>query len=72
MVTVNFKLTDIGKIKIPFVKRETLATELQQCRRQSGIELGGIIAVRCGKVMSTNDLVRDGDEIDVFPAISGG
>lgn len=72
MVTVNFKLTDIGRIEIALVKQETLATVLQQCRRQSGIELGGIIAVRCGKVITKNDLVQDGDEIDVFPAISGG
>lgn len=72
MVTVNFKLTDIGRIEIALVRRETLATVLQQCRRQSGIELGGIIAVRCGKVMTKSDPVQDGDEIDVFPAISGG
>ena len=72
MVTVNFKLTDIGRIEIALVKQETLATVLQQCRRQAGIELGGIIAVRCGKVITKNDLVQDGDEIDVFPAISGG
>lgn len=72
MVTVNFKLTDIGRIEIPLGTQETLATVLQQCRRQSGIELGGIIAVRCGKVITKNDLVQDGDEIDVFPAISGG
>jgi molybdopterin converting factor small subunit len=72
MVTVNFKLSDIGRIEIPLSKQETLATVLQQCRRQSGIELGGIIAVRCGKVMTKSDLVQNGDEIDVFPAISGG
>lgn len=72
MVTVNFKLTDIGRIEIALRRQETLATVLQQCRRQSGIELGGIIAVRCGKVITKNDLVQDGDEIDVFPAISGG
>lgn len=72
MVTVNFKLTDIGRIEIPLGRQETLATVLQQCRRQSGITPGDIIAVRCGKVISKNDLVQDGDEIDVFPAISGG
>jgi molybdopterin converting factor small subunit len=72
MVIVNFKLTDIGRIETSLGKPETLATVLQQCRRQSGIELGGIIAVRCGQVITINDLVRDGDEIDVFPAISGG
>lgn len=57
---------------MPLSKQETLATVLQQCRRQAGIEFGGIIAVRCGKVMTKSDLVLDGDEIDVFPAISGG
>ncbi len=72
MVTVNFKLSDIGRIEIPLSRQETLATVLQQCRRQAGIELGGIIAVRYGKVITKNDLVQDGDEIDVFPAISGG
>ncbi len=72
MVTVNFKLTDIGRIEISLRRQETLATVLQQCRRQSGIDLGAIIAVRCGQVISRNDLVQDGDEIDVFPAISGG
>jgi molybdopterin converting factor small subunit len=72
MVTVNFKLTDIGRIEISLPRQETLATVLQQCRRQSGIDLGGIIAVRCGQVISRNALVQDGDEIDVFPAISGG
>lgn len=72
MVTVNFKLTDIGRIEIPLGRQETLAMVLRQCRRQSGIVIGGIIAVRCGKVITKNDLVQDGDEIDVFPAISGG
>lgn len=72
MVTVNFKLTDIGRIEVSIEKHETLAIVLQQCTVQAGVELGGIIAIREGKVLKKSDLVGDGDEIDVFPAISGG
>lgn len=72
MVGVNFKLTDIGRIVVSLEKDQTLATVLQQCTGQAGIELGGIIAIRQGKVLKESDLVEDGDEIDVFPAISGG
>lgn len=72
MVTVNFKLFEIGRIEVSIEKHETLATLLRHCTAQAGIELGGIIAIRKGKVLKKNDLVEDGDEIDVFPAISGG
>lgn len=72
MVGVNFKLTDIGRIEVGLEKAETLATVLQQCTAQAGIELGGIIAIREGKVLKKTDLVENRDEIDVFPAISGG
>lgn len=72
MVSVNFKLTDVGRVEIKLEKQETLGTVLKQCIVQTGIELGGIIAIRGGKVLKENDLVKDRDEIDVFPAISGG
>lgn len=72
MVDVNFKLTDFGKIEVSLEKPESLATVLQQCIAQTGIELGGIIAIREGKVLKKTDLVEDQDTIDVFPAISGG
>ena len=72
MVSVNFKLTDIGRVEVRLEKHETLGAVLQQCTVLAGIELGGIIAIRGGKVLKENDLVKDRDEIDVFPAISGG
>jgi sulfur carrier protein ThiS len=72
MVTINFKLTDIGKIEVSLEKHETLATVLQEYTAQAGFELGGIIAIREGKVLKKTDLVKDQDEIDVYPAISGG
>lgn len=72
MVSINFKLTDIGRIEVCLEKRETLVTVLQQCAAQAGVELGGTIAIRGGRVLKESDLVEDLDEIDVFPAISGG
>ena len=72
MVSVNFKLTDIGRIEVSLKKRETLETLLLKCSAQSGIEFGGTIAIRGGRVLKGSDLVEDHDEIDVFPAISGG
>ncbi len=72
MVSVNFKLTDIGKIEVSIKKQQTLATVLQHCRTLTGVELGGIIAIRSGKVIREHTLIEDGDEIEIFPAISGG
>ncbi len=72
MVTVNFKLSEIGRMDVRIEKSENLATVLQKCAAQAGFELGGIIAIRQGTVLKKSDLVGDGDEIDVFPAISGG
>ncbi|MGB3213120.1 MAG: hypothetical protein WBB19_20625 [Desulforhopalus sp.] len=72
MVSVNFKLTDIGRIEVSLGKHEPLSTVIQRCAAQAGIDLGGIIAIRRGKVLKKSDLVEDRDEIDVFPALSGG
>ena len=59
-------------MEVGLEKHETLETVLQQCTAQAGFELGGIIAIREGKVLKKTDLVKDQDEIEVFPAISGG
>jgi len=72
MVSVNFKLSDIGRIEIRLDRQLTLATLLELCEKQAGIDLWGIIAIRRGQVLTKNSLVEDGDEIDIFPAISGG
>ena len=72
MVTIHFKLTDIGRLEVAIEKPETLVAVLRQCTAQAGLELGGIIAIREGVVLQDSDLVRDGDEIAVFPALSGG
>jgi len=72
MVVINFKLTDVGRVELAIVKPEKLESVLRICAAKSGLELAGIIAIRKSRVIKGNDVVEDGDEIDVFPAISGG
>ena len=72
MVTFNFRLTARGKVQFPLAGPEKLEIALQQCAAGEGIRLGGYIAVRKGTVVAADDLIEDGDDIDVFPAISGG
>jgi len=72
MVKVNFKIFDIDSLEFSLEKHETLASVLKQCTARTGIELGGIIAIRNGQVIQGNCLVEDRDEINLLPAISGG
>jgi len=72
VVTFNFRLTGRGKVQFPLSKPEKLDTVLKQCAAGEGIRLGGYIAIRKGAVIASSNLIADGDEIDIFPAISGG
>lgn len=47
------------------LKKETLARNL-------GIDPNAIIIVLGGKVLLNNSEINDGDEVDVYPALSGG
>jgi molybdopterin converting factor small subunit len=72
MVSITFKLSEIGRMEIPLAGPEKWQTLVDLCAARAGVELGGILAVRGGTLLRGHDLVEDGDEIDVFPAISGG
>lgn len=72
MVTVNFKLTGTAPVLLEVNGSENFENILERCATQSKMQIDGIIAVRKDKVLSARDLVRDLDEIDVFPALSGG
>ncbi len=72
MVTVNFKLTDTGTVQLDVSGPERFDNILQRCTTTSSVHLGGFIAVRDNRVLTEKDLVLDRDEIDVFPALSGG
>ena len=72
MVVFNFKLTERGTVNLPLSRPERLDTVLQQYAAGEGIDLGGYIAVREGRVITGKNLIDDGDTIEIFPAISGG
>lgn len=72
MVSVTFRLSEIGRIEIPQSGPENWEALVARCAARAGVELGNILAVRNGTLLMGHDLVEDGDEIDVFPAISGG
>ena len=72
MVTVNFKLSDLGRVQIDIVAAITFEEVLEQCALKCGSTVGSVIAVKNGKVFGLQETVEDGDFIDVYPAISGG
>ncbi len=72
MVRVTFKLTEVGRVELDLSTPLLFQEVLQRCVARTGYSPGGYIAVRKGKVVSLGDMIEEGDEIDIFPALSGG
>ena len=72
MVTINFKLTNKDKVVLEINAPEKLSQLLPIAAQKAGVTLGGFIAIRNGKVITKKDLIETCDEINIFPAISGG
>ena len=72
MVTLRFKLSDRADLEVPLSGPETLGDLLARVSRETGTELGGVIAIRNGKVLPRHQTVEDQDLIEIYPAISGG
>jgi len=72
MVTINFRLSGAESVPLSIDAPRRLDEVVQQCAIQAGVALGGYIAVRAGRVLAGETLVGGEDEIDIFPAISGG
>jgi len=72
LVTLKFKLSDRDDLVVSLSETETLGDLLSRVSRETGTELGGVIAVRQGKVMARSQIVEDQDIIEIYPAISGG
>ncbi|MFK5952160.1 MAG: MoaD/ThiS family protein [Desulfobacterium sp.] len=51
---------------------EQLSELLPIAAQKAGVKLGDIIAIRNGKVITKEHLIDPCDEINIFPAISGG
>jgi len=72
MVTVHFRLSEIGQIELELEAAAPWSSVVQRCAVADQIDVDGILAVRAGKVLGGEDIVNNDDVIDVFPAISGG
>ncbi len=72
MVTLRFKLSDKADLEVPLSTPENLGDLLSRVSRDTGMKIGGVIAVRQGKVVAGHKIVEDQDIIEIYPAISGG
>lgn len=72
MVTVTFRLSEAGTVKLKLTEPQPLKDVLKKCAETANIELGGFIAIRDGKVITAETPVEEADIIEVFPALSGG
>lgn len=72
MVTLNFRLCDTGSVQLNISGPEKFGKILELCAAKDEVELGGVVPVRDGRILTGQALVEDTDVIDVFPAIAGG
>lgn len=73
MVKVHFKLSDVGLVELEIETPVSFEGLLELCSKKTGVECGGVIAViRNGRVLSMSDMIEGEEEIDVYPAVSGG
>ncbi|MCP3891642.1 MAG: MoaD/ThiS family protein [Desulfobulbaceae bacterium] len=72
MVTLNFKLSNLGSVHSDIATPASFEMVLQHCAAKNDKTFGSVIAVRDGKVVGLQDAVAEGDVIDIYPAISGG
>jgi len=72
MVTLHFRLSDRNPIELDIDEPAELEEILSRCVDRTGGEVGEVIAIRSGRVVPLDGLVRDGDVIELFPALSGG
>ena len=71
MVTLHFKLSELGTVTVEIGRPVRLAELLQQAAGGK-TDSGSCIATRGGKVIGAETLIADGDEVTLFPALSGG
>lgn len=72
MVTVHFRMSELGAVELPYFHMETWQVLLARCVAEDRLTPDSVLAVRRGQVLRADDLISDGDRIEVFPALSGG
>lgn len=72
MVTLHFKLSELGTVQMEIDRPVVQLAEVLQHAAGGKAEPGSFIITRGGKVIGGQTLIADGDEITLFPALSGG
>lgn len=72
MVTVTFRLSGIPAVSLDLDSPTPLAEVVRLGAQTGGLRLGGYIAVRRGQVLAADAVISGEDEIEIFPALSGG
>lgn len=72
MVTLKFKLSELGTVTLDIDQPEQLASLIKRCAAGSENDPGGYIAIRNGKVIKGDILIKDEETVTILPAISGG
>jgi sulfur carrier protein ThiS len=72
MVTLHFKLNELGTVTLETNQPEQLDLLIKRCAAGSENDPGGYIAIRNGKVIKGDSLIEDGETVTILPAISGG
>jgi hypothetical protein len=72
VVTIRFKLSDLGTVELSITSPVKFRRILRLCSEKTGSTIGPVIAVRNEKVLGLQDNVDLDDVIDAYPALSGG
>jgi molybdopterin converting factor small subunit len=72
VVILYFKLSQVGRVDLKLAAPLSLTDLLARAADQNGIKIGGTMVVRRGRLLGQDDLIYDGDELDIYPALSGG
>ena len=72
MVILHFKLSPLGRVDLNLAAPLPLTDLLDRAVDKNGVKIGGTMVVRRGMLLAEDELIYDGDELDIYPALSGG
>ncbi|MEE4134740.1 MAG: hypothetical protein V2I32_01575 [Desulforhopalus sp.] len=72
MVILHFKLSPLGRVDLNLAAPLALTDLLSRAVEQKDVKIGGTMVVRRGRLLGEDELIYDGDELDIYPALSGG
>jgi hypothetical protein len=72
VVILHFKLSPLGRIDLNLTAPLSLTDLLARAADQNGVKIGGTMVVRRGRLLGQGELIYDGDELEIYPALAGG